>query len=104
MEQILPTSIQQCTAERVMLVRCILSAMHASRKHGADAPEVGSVSVLVRLLELLNTCSEYDVHQQLVACVTMVLREQVSAKTFTDLEHCTNTTFSPTSLHNTLQR
>jgi nucleolar pre-ribosomal-associated protein 2 len=104
MEQILPTSIHQCTAERVMLVRCILSAMHAARKYGAAAPEVGSVSVLVRLLELLNTCFEYDVHQQLVACVTMVLREQVSATSFTDLEHFTNTTFSPTSLHNTLPR
>jgi nucleolar pre-ribosomal-associated protein 2 len=80
MERILPTSAQQCTAERVMLVRCILSAMHGSRKHGAAAPEVDSVSILVRLLELLSTCSEYDVHQQLVACVTTVLREQVCVR------------------------
>lgn len=102
MEQMLPTSVQQCTAERVMLVRCVLSAMHGSRKHGAAAPEVGSVSVLFRLLELLNTCSEYDIHQQLVACVTMVLREQVSDDSFTNLEHLTNNTFSPISLHSTL--
>ena len=103
MERILPTSVEQCTAERAMLVRCILSAMHGSRKHGAAAPEVGSVSVLVRLLELLNTCSEYDVHQQLVACVTMVLREQVSARSFKCAEHATNNTSSHTSSHNTPQ-
>ena len=104
LERVLPAPVQQCTAERVMLVRCILSAMHGSRKHGAAAPEVGSVSVLVKLLELLNTCSEYDVHQQLVACITTILREQVSARSLTDLEHSTDNMLSPTSLHNTLQR
>ncbi|KAI4720315.1 hypothetical protein E4T48_03493 [Aureobasidium sp. EXF-10727] len=75
-ERVLPASVQQCTAEKVMLVRCIITAMHVSRKQGAAASEAGSVSVIVRLLELLNACSEYAVHQQLVACVTAVLREQ----------------------------
>ncbi|KAH0017386.1 hypothetical protein KCU78_g7556, partial [Aureobasidium melanogenum] len=75
-ERILPASVQQCTAEKVMLARCIISAMHVSRKHGIATSGTGSVSVLVRLLELLNACSEYNVHQQLVACVTAVLREQ----------------------------
>jgi nucleolar pre-ribosomal-associated protein 2 len=104
MERILPTSAQQCTAERVMLVRCILSAMHGSRKHGAAAPEVGPVSILVRLLELLNTCSEYDVHQQLVACITTVLREQVCARSFTNFEQSTDSTTSPILFRNTRQR
>jgi nucleolar pre-ribosomal-associated protein 2 len=103
MERILPTSAQQCTAERVMLIRCILSAMHGSRKHGA-APDVGSVSVFVRLLELLHTCSEYDVHQQLVACVTMVLREQVRMRSSMSFEQPTNKTFSPILLLNTRRR
>jgi nucleolar pre-ribosomal-associated protein 2 len=104
MERILPTSAQQCTAERVMLIRCILSAMHGSRKHGAAAPEVGSVSVLVRLLELLRTCSEYDVHQQLVACVTTVLREQVCVRSSMIFQQSANKAFSPILLLNIRQR
>lgn len=76
-QRILPASVQQCSAEKIMLVRCIISAMHISRKHEVATSGTGSVSVLVRLLELLNACSEYDIHQQLVACVTAVLREQV---------------------------
>ncbi|THZ09494.1 hypothetical protein D6C93_00022 [Aureobasidium pullulans] len=75
-ERILPVSAEQCTAERAVLVRCIISAMHGSRKNGAISSEVGSVPILIRLLELLNTCTEYRVHQQLVACVIAVLREQ----------------------------
>jgi nucleolar pre-ribosomal-associated protein 2 len=104
MERILPTSAQQCTAERVMMIRCILSAMHSSRKHGVAAPEVGSVSVFVRLLELLHTCSEFDVHQQLVACVTTVLREQVRVRSSMNFEQPTNKTSSPILLLNTRQR
>ncbi|KAI5200739.1 hypothetical protein E4T39_05544 [Aureobasidium subglaciale] len=75
-EQILPTSVEQCTAEKVMLVRCIISAMHGSRKQAVAISESGSVSVLVSLLKLLNSCSEYSVHQQLVACIVAVLRDQ----------------------------
>lgn len=103
-ERLLPTSVQQCTAEKVMLVRCIISAMHVSRKHGVAISETGSVSVLVRLLELLNACSEYNVHQQLVACVTAVLREQVCVRSSISLTLSTNNLFSPILSHNTLRR
>ncbi|KAI5243200.1 hypothetical protein E4T47_02880 [Aureobasidium subglaciale] len=75
-ERILPASVEQCTTEKVMLVRCIISAMHGSRKQAVALSDSGSVPVLVSLLKLLNSCSEYSVHQQLVACIVTVLREQ----------------------------
>lgn len=103
-ERILPASVQQCTAGKVMLVRCVISAMHVSRKHGAATSGAGSVSVLVRLLELLNACSEYNIHQQLIGCVTAVLREQVCVRSSISLHFPTNNLFSPILLHNTLQR
>ena len=104
-ERILPVSAEQCTAERAVLVRCIISAMHGSRKNGAISSEVGSVPALIRLLELLNTCTEYRVHQQLVACVIAVLREQVSIfHIWKNTDSYTNGLSSPTSLHNTPQR
>jgi nucleolar pre-ribosomal-associated protein 2 len=81
-ERLLPVSDQRCTSERAVLVRCIISVIQGSRKivqkeASSSSPETGSVSILVRLLELLNSCSEYEVHQQLVACVISVLRDQV---------------------------
>lgn len=90
-EKILPVSVQQCTPEKVMLVRCIISAMHVSRKHEVAASGTGSVSVLVRFLELLNVCSEYNVYQQLVACVTAILREQVCVTRSTFLQQLLTT-------------
>lgn len=77
-DRLIPAADAKCTAERVVLVRCIISAIQASRKHTeASSSEPGSMSILVRILGLLHVCAEYDVHQQLVACVVSILRDQV---------------------------
>lgn len=74
--RLIPGSGEISTTERMVLVKSIILTIQDSQRKQRDS-DTDSASILVRLLGLLSTCSEYDVHQQLVACVVTVLRDQV---------------------------